>query len=134
MASFMDGVPQDQTFLARLNYLYYDGEIDANRRIPIAGLSTLGAEAKSTALGLTLLWRPPVDIGEKWSWAMSATIPYVWMDVEANVVAPLPGGGATSVRRGSEISGLGELKWLHEFETKNRLEGDYIWFKLIHKF
>lgn len=25
----------------------------------------------------------------------------------------------------------GELKWLHEFETKNRLEGDIIFFKLI---
>jgi hypothetical protein len=27
-----------------------------------------------------------------------------------------------------------ELKWLTELETKRRLEGDYIWFKMIYKF
>jgi hypothetical protein len=27
-----------------------------------------------------------------------------------------------------------EAKWLHEFETRNRLEGDYVWLKLVLKF
>jgi len=27
-----------------------------------------------------------------------------------------------------------ELKWLTETDTKNRLEGDYIWFKMVYKF
>jgi len=27
-----------------------------------------------------------------------------------------------------------ELKWLPELETKNRLNGDYIWFKIVYKF
>jgi len=27
-----------------------------------------------------------------------------------------------------------ELKWLPELETKNRLNGDYIWFKMVYKF
>jgi hypothetical protein len=27
-----------------------------------------------------------------------------------------------------------ELKWLHEFETKNRLEGDIVWLKAVYKF
>ncbi|MBP1689094.1 MAG: protein involved in meta-pathway of phenol degradation, partial [Deltaproteobacteria bacterium] len=27
-----------------------------------------------------------------------------------------------------------ELKWLHEVETKNRLEGDIAWFKAVYKF
>jgi hypothetical protein len=27
-----------------------------------------------------------------------------------------------------------ELKWLAEMNTKNRLEGDYIWFKMVYKF
>lgn len=26
-----------------------------------------------------------------------------------------------------------ELKWLAEMNTKNRLEGDYIWFKVVYK-
>ena len=27
-----------------------------------------------------------------------------------------------------------EAKWLHEIEVKNRLEGNYFWFKLLYKF
>jgi hypothetical protein len=27
-----------------------------------------------------------------------------------------------------------ELKWLTELETKRRLEGDYIWLKMVYKF
>ena len=32
------------------------------------------------------------------------------------------------------INLTGELKWLHEIKTKNRLEGDYLWLKVIFKF
>jgi hypothetical protein len=27
-----------------------------------------------------------------------------------------------------------ELKWLNELETKRRLEGDFVWFKMVYKF
>jgi hypothetical protein len=27
-----------------------------------------------------------------------------------------------------------ELKWLTELDTKNRLQGDYVWLKLVYKF
>lgn len=104
MASFVDGVPTGETQLVRVNYLNYRGDIAFNRPIPIAGLATLGAEADSTALGLTALWRPPVDLGPKWSWAVSATLPYVWMDVEADVIT-----GPGTVRRSDSISGIGDL-------------------------
>ena len=29
---------------------------------------------------------------------------------------------------------IAEAKWLHEFETRNRLQGDIVWFKLVAKF
>jgi hypothetical protein len=29
---------------------------------------------------------------------------------------------------------IAELKWLHEMETRKRLQGDYLWFKLLVKF
>ncbi len=29
---------------------------------------------------------------------------------------------------------IAELKWLHEIETKNRLEGDIVWLKAVFKF
>jgi len=89
MASFMDGVPKDPAFITRFNYLHYDGSIDANRSIPIAGMSVLNGNAKSDAYALTMSWAPDWDMGEKWSYAMGATIPWVSIKVEA--------GGATSL-------------------------------------
>ncbi|MEM1083427.1 MAG: transporter [Verrucomicrobiota bacterium] len=106
MASFMDGVSPTPVFLARINYLYYKGDIEATRPLPIAGLSTLGAEATSNALGLTLFWAPDIDLGERWSYGMSLTVPYTWMDVEADVVLP---GAGTTVRRSSSLDGIGDL-------------------------
>jgi hypothetical protein len=104
MASFVDGVPPKETFIARYNMVYYSGDIAANEPLPIAGVNTLGADATSWAHGLSLLWRPALELGERWSYAMSATIPYVWMDVTANVTA-----GGTSVRRTSSLDGLGDV-------------------------
>ena len=104
MASFVDGVPPKETFIARYNMVYYSGDIAANEPLPIAGVNTLGADATSWAHGLSLLWRPALELGERWSYAMSATIPFVWMDVTANVTA-----GGTSVRRTSSLEGLGDV-------------------------
>ncbi len=104
MSSFVDGVPPKETFIVRYNMVYYEGDIAAKEPLPIAGVQTLGAEASSWAHGLSLLWRPPVDLGVRWSYAMSATIPFVWMDVSANVTA-----GPGTVRRSSSANGLGDL-------------------------
>jgi hypothetical protein len=35
--------------------------------------------------------------------------------------------------RGKETL-VAELRWLHEMNVKNRLEGDYIWLKLVYQF
>jgi hypothetical protein len=56
-----------------------------------------------------VLWRPPVDLGEKWSYAMSATIPVLTMDVSANVLVAGPGGGQVAVKRSDRQSGLGDI-------------------------
>ena len=109
MASFIDGVPSKETFLTRLNVINYDGSVGGNVRVPIGGLTTLGADAKSWGYGLTVLWRPPVDLGEKWSYAMSATIPVLTMDVSANVLVAGPGGGQIAVKRSDRQSGLGDI-------------------------
>jgi hypothetical protein len=104
MSSFVDSVPLKETFIARYNMVYYDGDISANQPLPIAGVQTVGAEATSWAQGVTLLWRPPIDLGERWSYALSATVPFVSLDVTANVTA-----GATTVRRSSDVNGLGDV-------------------------
>jgi hypothetical protein len=53
----------------------YNGSISAKKPIPFGGRTTLGADATSWAYGLSLLWRPPIEIGKDWSYALSATIP-----------------------------------------------------------
>lgn len=105
MASFMDGVSPTETFLMRYNLVYYDGSVDAQRVLPIAGETTLGAEAKTWAQGITMFWRPPVEIGERWSYAMSATIPHISLEVSADVV-PVPG---TTLQRSDDVSDVGDI-------------------------
>jgi len=109
MASFIDGVPLKETFLVRANIIYYSGSIGANKRIPIGGKTTLGADATSWGFGVTGLWRPPLDLGERWSYAMSATVPFLMMDVSADVTTTLPGGGSGSVSRSSSTDALGDI-------------------------
>ena len=109
MSSFMDSVPPEETFITRLNVLYYEGSYTKGQPLPFAGLQAAGVDAESLATGLTMLWRPPVDLGEKWSWAMSATVPWVWMDVTAGVNATLPGGVPASIRRSDRVDGLGDM-------------------------
>jgi hypothetical protein len=109
MASFIDGVPPQETFVTRLNVINYDGSVGGNVRVPIGGLTTLGADAKSWGYGLTLLWRPAIDLGEKWSYAMSTTISVVTMDVSAGVLTSTPGGGQIAVNLSDSQSGLGDL-------------------------
>jgi len=104
MSSFVDGVPRKETFIARYNLVYYNGDSAANEPLPTAGVNTLGADATSWAHGLSLLWRPPIDLGDRWSCALSATIPFMWVDVSANVTA-----GTNTVRRTSSVNGLGDI-------------------------
>ena len=109
MSSFMDSVPAGETFLTRLNALYYEGSFSKDLTIPFAGLRAGNVDAESFATGLTVLWRPPLDLGDKWSYAMSITAPWVWMDVSADVDATLPRGAPVSVRRSDSVDGLGDL-------------------------
>ncbi len=99
MSSFVDAVPPRETFIARYNMVYYNGDIGANQPLPIAGVQTVGAEATSWAHGVTLLWRPPIELGNRWSYALSATVPFVWMDVTAKV---------NTVAVTSSVNGLGD--------------------------
>ena len=103
MSSFMDGVAPTEALLFRYQSIWYSGEVDIP--LSIAGLTVVGdVEADSWANALTVFWRPPIELGDKWSYAMSATLPFVDMEVEGDVLTP---GGV--VRRSDRESGLGDL-------------------------
>ncbi|MGO8836909.1 MAG: transporter [Limisphaerales bacterium] len=104
MSSFVDGVPARETFIVRYNLLYYNGSVGGSVPLPIGGRTTLGASATIWGHGLTCLWRPPLDWGDRWSYALSATVPFLWADVSANVTSgPLTG------HRSSSVNGLGDI-------------------------
>jgi hypothetical protein len=103
ISSFMDAVPPERTFIVRYNLLYYAGSAGVSRPIPVAGLATLGADAKSWANGLTLAWRPSIDLGPHWSYAISTTIPVITIDVTASVQQPV------AVSRSDSTTGLGDI-------------------------
>lgn len=106
MASFMDGVSATPTFIVRLNVIDYDGRVDADLEIPISGSTALDVDVASIAYGLTLFWRPSWGkIGEKWSYAMSTTIPFVDLTVSGTVQP----AGQPAVQRSDSESGLGDI-------------------------
>jgi hypothetical protein len=106
ISSFMDGVAQSEVFIARLNGIYYDGSFSAAKGIPIAGRTALDVDVKSAAGGLTMFWRPSWGgfLGERWSYAMSTTIPFPWVEVAADVAA-----AGRTVRRKDSLFGLGDI-------------------------
>ncbi|MCB1242434.1 MAG: transporter [Verrucomicrobiae bacterium] len=102
MSSFLDAVPPKETFIVRYNLLYYEGVRDIKSLpLPIAGLDAAGVNASSWANGLTFLWRPSVDLGsDRLSYALSATIPVVSMDVSAQV---------GPINRSDQLDALGDI-------------------------
>jgi hypothetical protein len=108
MASFVDGVPAEETVIVRLNALHYDGDFNSNLTVPIAGLAALDVRVKSTAVGLTGLWRPPIELGGNWSYAAAITVPFVDTRVEADVLSPNDPLNRT-VTRSDTVTGLGDI-------------------------
>jgi hypothetical protein len=109
MASFIDGVPQQPTFIARYNLISYSGSVDPSVALPIGGQTALDADASLWAQGLSLLWRPPVELGARWSYALSATIPLISLDVTADVRTQGPGGGTVTASRSDDVFELGDI-------------------------
>lgn len=83
MSSFVDGVPAAETIIVRMNVLEYSGSYE--HTLPFAGINAADVDVTSRAFGLTLLYRPDIELGDNWSYAFSATIPYVDMEVSADV-------------------------------------------------
>lgn len=102
MSSFVDGVPAEQTFITRLNILDYQGSYEHS--LPFAGTEAANVDVSSKAIGLTMLYRPDIDLGKNWSYAFSATIPYVDMEVSADVLT-----GSGDFRKTDSDKALGDI-------------------------
>lgn len=104
VSSFVDGVPATDTLITRLNVFSYDAQTSANVTIPIAMETAEDVDVKSKVVALTIAWRPSWGkLSDKWSYAMSATLPYVFMDVSATVSSPI------RVQKQDKLSAVGDL-------------------------
>jgi hypothetical protein len=106
MSSFIDGVPGDPVFVARFQYVGYDGSTSINKEFPVGGQIAANLNAESTAFAATFLWAPEWDIGDKWSYAMTATIPWVDITVSGDVSDTL---GGPTIRRSDNEKALGDI-------------------------
>lgn len=105
MSSSVDGVSATELFLLRLNVIDYAGSFGAGREVPIAGLTALDVDVDIKAYGLTAFWRPSWGgLSEKWSYAMSATVPYIDLTVAGNLQSD-----TITIPRTDSKTGLGDV-------------------------
>lgn len=107
MASFIDSVPPAPAFLMRVNVMNYDGSTSPKVGLPIGGMLATGVNAKIMGYGLTMVWRPDIDLGEGWSYAMSTTIPLVTATIRASAATSIKPGRSISLA--DEETGLGDI-------------------------
>jgi len=105
MSSFIDSIPTSGSFFIRYDMAHYRGEMETNRALPNAGLTALNVDAESYINALTFLWRPPLDFGEKWSLAVSGTIPHISLKTSADVLI----GAGKSIPIEDTIDGIGDI-------------------------
>jgi len=105
MASFIDGVPFEPTFLMRFDYINY--QASANITIPKSTGLLLEPAAKINALNMTILWAPDWDLGlgEKWQFAIAAAIPVLNMDLSGEVSYQ----GVDLVHKSGDKTALGDI-------------------------
>lgn len=101
MASFIDTVPPSEAFVLRLNVISYQADVEKDVMLPLAGTVAVNADVDTKGYGLTGVWRPSWgSLSDKWSYAMGATIPFIDLTVEADVL---------SVKRSDSVSGVGDI-------------------------
>ena len=102
-SSLIDLLPTKPGWVVEGMYLHYDGNASAGTNLPSSGLLTLGLDATSDALmvGGFYTFEPQV-FGAYYS--MGGFVPYVWMDVNAQVRV-----GPGFVQQNSSANGIGDI-------------------------
>ena len=99
ISSFIDGAPVLGGIITRLNLINYQGS--SSVPLPIAGNLVADVDAKSNAVGLTVLWSPRLDYGhEKLHWSVTATVPILNMDISGDIA---------HIHRGGDRTALGDI-------------------------
>jgi hypothetical protein len=102
-ATLIDLPPTKSGWVFESIYLHYDGDASASGTFPNAGLVTAGLDATSDAFILGGLYTFETPVLES-HFSAGAFVPYMWMDVTADVV-----GGGTAGFRSDSADGIGDI-------------------------
>jgi len=102
-ATLIDLPPTKAGWVFESIYLNYDGDASAAGTFPNGGLVTAGLDATSDAFILGGIYTFDTPVLE-FHYSIGAFIPYMWMDVTANVVA-----GGTAGFRSDSADGIGDI-------------------------
>ena len=84
VATVIDLVPTKSGWVIEPIYLHYEGDVDASKHVPVAGLNTLGMNGKLDVLLLGGFYTfEKLVLGAHYS--VGTFLPYIWMTVEAEV-------------------------------------------------
>lgn len=106
MGTLIDLPPTQPGWVTEGIYLHYNGSVSVTREIPVSSLITAGLDATSDAFILGGFYTMEKQIANSW-FSFGAFIPYIWMDVKAEVI--LPGG---PVFQRDRANGLGDITLL----------------------
>lgn len=133
-ATLIDLPPTKAGWVFESIYLHYDGDASASGTFPNAGLLTAGLDATSDAFilgGLYTFETPVLESrydqieGDSGSGAKLGGFEGRDLGIGPAVGYILPVGENTLVA---------EARWLPELDTQRRLEGDFLWLKLVYQF
>ena len=99
MSTLIDLLPTKPGWVFETIYLHYAGDAEANLRIPVGGLVTLGLDANSDALSMGGFYTFEQQLCGA-HYTLGAFVPYVWVDVDARV---------GKFGRSSSADGIGDL-------------------------
>lgn len=105
-ATMIDLPPTKAGWAVETMYLHYEGDASVSNTFPNAGLITAGLDASSDAwiTGAFYTFEAPVLDAH---YSVGAFLPYMWLDVEAFVVA-----GGTPGTRSESANGIGDMALL----------------------
>ena len=103
LATLIDLPPTQPGWVVQPLFLHYEGEASRSGAFPIAGVVTAGLEAKSDvfALGALYTFEPKV-LGAYYT--VGAYLPYVWMEVTADL--SIPSGSLSRTDRTNGVSDI----------------------------
>lgn len=104
IASAIDSMLPSSGTIVRVNYYNFNGRNDIGC-VDAACSSSIAVDASSQAVSLTFGWRPDIHISDRWSYMMSASVPYVHSKIELRV----NDGSGTTVTTDHK-TGLGDIE------------------------